>query len=68
MKVRKSSKIARLVKGNEFFDPKTGDLLIVNGFPVDRRDDGTISVPVIRNGSNRPSRRRFDASLRVSLV
>ena len=68
MKVRKSSNIARIVKGDTFIDPIKGDLVTATSFPMDRRDDGTVSLPVQVDGAMRSSRRRLDASLRVKLL
>lgn len=69
MKVRQSSNMARIRKGDRFVCPKTGEGLQANGFACDRRGDGTISVPVVKiDAPSRSSRRRYDATVRVQLI
>lgn len=65
---RKSSNMARITKGDVFICPKFGDLVIANSYAVDKRDDGTVAVPILAAGNKRASRRRYDATQRVSLM
>lgn len=67
--MRKSSNMARLRKGDRFVDPRTGEGLQCNGFPVGRRDDGTIQVPIVKiDTPSNQTRRRFKADTRVQLI
>lgn len=60
-----TSNMRRIRKGDTFV--VNGKLVTVQGFP-EKLDNGKVKVPVLVEGSTRPSRRTFDGDLRVNLV
>ena len=61
-----TSNMRRIRKGDTFVDVD-GRLVTVQGWPQ-KIDESRVKVPVLVEGSTRPSRRIFDGDRRVHLV